>query len=146
MGRPVTVYRRRAADFPAPTPLATPCRIWQGALHTSGYGLRRHIDPGPRFAHRWVWTVAYGPIPPGMQVCHRCDNPPCFRLDHLFLGTNADNVADMVAKGRNGGGGGRPRRATCRQGGHPIAEKDGHRWCPTCAVIARQARRRRRQP
>ena len=37
--------------------------------------------------HRWVWEQVNGPIPPGMVVMHRCDNPPCFRLDHLMLGT-----------------------------------------------------------
>lgn len=45
-----------------------------------------------------------GPLPAGVNVLHHCDNPPCFRFDHLFLGTQADNVADMVAKGRARGG------------------------------------------
>jgi hypothetical protein len=51
-------------------------------------------------AHRWTWEQAYGPIPEGMQVCHRCDNPPCVRLDHLFLGTAADNMTDKQIKHR----------------------------------------------
>ena len=45
--------------------------------------------------------MANGPIPAGMQVLHRCDNPPCVRPDHLFLGTNKDNVDDKMAKGRH---------------------------------------------
>lgn len=51
-------------------------------------------------AHRFGYALYVGPIPPGMQVLHRCDNPPCQNTAHLFLGTNDDNIADKVAKGR----------------------------------------------
>ena len=51
-------------------------------------------------AHRYAWIVAHGPIAAGMQVLHKCDNPPCDRVDHLFLGTPQDNVDDRRAKGR----------------------------------------------
>ena len=51
-------------------------------------------------AHRFVFELTKGPIPAGMFVCHTCDNPTCVRPDHLFLGTAADNVHDMLAKGR----------------------------------------------
>lgn len=51
-------------------------------------------------AHRLSWTIANGPIPDGVQVLHHCDNPPCVRPDHLFLGTIGDNIRDAAAKGR----------------------------------------------
>lgn len=49
-------------------------------------------------AHRISWAVFYGPIPKGMHVLHRCDNKPCVRPDHLFLGTNEDNAIDAAIK------------------------------------------------
>ena len=52
------------------------------------------------FAHRVAWELEGGPIPDGMRVLHRCDNPACVRPDHLFLGTQSDNMLDMFAKGR----------------------------------------------
>jgi HNH endonuclease len=56
----------------------------------------------PMRVHRWVWEQVNGPIPDGRCVLHRCDNPPCFRLDHLWLGSKADNAADRDTKGRTG--------------------------------------------
>jgi hypothetical protein len=77
------------------------CWEWQGRRNF-GYGYRINTQTRRQEAvHRTVWEQIHGPIPDGLFVCHRCDNPPCVRPDHLFLGTHLDNVADMVTKGRS---------------------------------------------
>ncbi len=78
------------------------CWEWTGTRNPQGYGVLR-VGESARLAHRVVWTLERGPIPEGMNALHRCDNPGCVRLDHLFLGTLADNNADMKAKGRQRG-------------------------------------------
>lgn len=74
------------------------CWEWTGGKSRWGYGI--FACGGCKTAHRVAYAMAHGPIPDGMQVLHRCDNPACVRADHLFIGTNADNVADKVSKGR----------------------------------------------
>jgi len=76
------------------------CWEWQGALAGSGYGLFR--GPGQHMigAHRMAYILIYGSIPEGINVLHHCDNKRCVRPEHLFLGTQKDNMADMICKGR----------------------------------------------
>jgi hypothetical protein len=75
------------------------CWRWTGARNNKGYPVM-HEDGGLVYAHRFSYELHVGPIPAGMVVCHRCDNPPCTKPTHLFLGTKADNSLDMVLKGR----------------------------------------------
>lgn len=79
------------------------CRLWLGAKDNFGYGQLMCLRDGmkrPIKAHRLAWEIAKGLVPSGLYVCHRCDTPACVRVEHLFLGTHADNQADKVAKGR----------------------------------------------
>lgn len=77
------------------------CWIFTGAINDRGYGcFRFDCVRTMELAHRVSWELANGPIPDGLCVLHHCDNPPCVRVDHLFLGTRADNAADCGMKGR----------------------------------------------
>ncbi len=78
------------------------CWPWIGPLYSNDYG--RLAKPGHAaggvLAHRFSWQLHFGPIPAGLLVCHHCDNRRCVRPDHLFVGTQRQNMDDMVAKGR----------------------------------------------
>ena len=77
----------------------TGCWLWTGARSHKSYGELQVFELGrPVAAHRISWILHFGPIPPGKLVCHHCDNPPCVRPDHLFLGGKKENALDMVAK------------------------------------------------
>lgn len=76
------------------------CWGWSGYTR-DGYGVLGIGRSQQEKAHRFSYELHKGPIPAGLHVLHRCDNPPCTNPDHLFLGTQADNQADMVAKGRH---------------------------------------------
>lgn len=76
------------------------CWEWQLSKQTNGYG-QVWFNGEQRTAHRLSWILTHGDIPEGICVLHRCDNPPCCNPDHLFLGTQADNMKDMTQKGRS---------------------------------------------
>ena len=75
--------------------MTTPCIPFDGYLNEDGYG--RINGEG---AHRFVWKTHNGPIPNELHVLHTCDNPACINLEHLFLGTHQDNMADRDRKNR----------------------------------------------
>lgn len=74
------------------------CIQWTGCTDNDGYGIFDH-----RKAHRVSYETFVGPIPDGLSVLHRCDNPPCLCPTHLFLGTTADNMRDKASKLRVAG-------------------------------------------
>lgn len=95
MTPPVHIRLERRTEYE----LNTGCWLFSGSLSADGYGL---IWDAPRVcrAHRVSWEIHRGPIPEGLNVLHRCDTPPCFNPDHLFLGTQVNNMLDAATKGR----------------------------------------------
>lgn len=85
------------------------CWVWTANCIKDRHGRKRYglLGAGRRgegmlYAHRVAWELHHGPVPEGLLVLHRCDNPQCVRPDHLFLGTQYDNMQDMIHKGRRG--------------------------------------------
>lgn len=86
--------------------VTTPCREWHASNYPAGYGRRWDRSRRRMVAvHRWVMAQVHGwEAIEGRVVMHLCDNPPCYRFDHLRIGTLSDNTQDMLAKGRARGG------------------------------------------
>lgn len=78
------------------------CWLWLGGVKSNGYGMFR-MNNRLDTAHRCSWRIFRGDIPAGLCVCHKCDTLLCVNPDHLFIGTQRDNMDDMVAKHRGGG-------------------------------------------
>lgn len=139
------LYRRvleRVREDPA-----TGCRIYTGQVDEDGYG-RIMWEGKWRRTHRVAYESVNGPIPTGLVICHRCDNPPCINPAHLFAGTQGDNVRDSVKKGRHvGNPAGPPPWTHCKRG-HELTPENSYRLkagSKVCKQCKREGMARRYQ-
>lgn len=122
------------------------CWHWLAYRDRRDYGRFMVAAGKPMLAHRFSYLLAYGELPDDLHVCHHCDTPSCVRPDHLFLGTDADNLRDMARKGRAANQ--NTYKTHCKRG-HPLAGENmvrdhrGRRACRTCRAAADKERKRR---
>lgn len=120
---------------------ASGCWIWTGHIEQNGYGRISYKGQRGKWVHRMSFAAFKGQIPDGINVCHKCDNPPCVNPDHLFLGNDSENAKDMMRKNRH------PlciqaKKTHCirghlLQGNNLIINKtSGRRGCRECVRIA----------
>lgn len=143
MGRPALDVKTRLESNRL-IDVATGCWIWTAGrvsrkrpLQTYG---RINVKGVPSFVHREAYRAYVSPDLKGLCVLHRCDNPPCFNPDHLFLGTKGDNNRDTVSKKRQP----KMQRTNCAKG-HPLSGSNlgmhgGGRRCLTCHREQERAR------
>lgn len=111
------------------------CWKWTGVKNQFGYG-RLRTGKSMIVAHRVSWQIHNGPIPKGMSVLHKCDNPECTNPEHLFLGTYSDNAKDMVAKKRHN----MARKTHCKRdhslsGENLKIDTNNNRQCKKCNAL-----------
>lgn len=112
-----------------------PSGCWeiQGFRHVEGYGHMSYRGKGVR-AHKLMYMLAIGPVPAGLVVMHKCDNPPCCNPDHLKVGTRVENNQDMHRKGRSNYS--KARKTHCKHGHEFTPENTkvygGFRQCKEC--------------
>lgn len=111
------------------------CWLWTGALSDKGYGFFKDSDGRQRKAHRWSYEHFKGPIPPGLLVCHTCDVPRCVQPKHLVAGTQKENLAGMLARGRLG-----RRSEQSRINGRKGGSGAAHRNAKVSAAVAQLIR------
>lgn len=99
MVAPLHIFQRKFEDCYNPD--ENGCWIWNKSLNKPGYG-QFYFNGKYYGAHRASWMIYRGPIPDGLWILHRCDVRACVNPNHLFLGTNQDNILDAVSKGRHG--------------------------------------------
>lgn len=112
------------------------CWLWTAGKNNHGYGTFK-LNDKPRKAHRIAYELSVGPIPHGLNVLHHCDNPPCVNPNHLFIGTQEDNVRDMTFKSRHY----QQKKTHCPQGHEYSSDNtyitpDSTRACRECKRIA----------
>lgn len=116
----------------------TGCIEYQGARQNGGYGVTTFTGK-KKLAHRLSWEFNRGEIPKGICVLHKCDNPPCFNVEHLFIGTKKDNRLDQIKKGRDPA----KNASHCRRGHEFTSENllpnSGRRQCKKCKEITKSA-------